>query len=82
MHKYLGHRIAVQHDRQYSFHRLHLGVIRALLELCLEILQRGLIRCIVLMDEGVGIFQEGTHVDDIGCSGPSQERAFRVIRNV
>lgn len=55
VHEKAGHRVAIQHDGQDLLHRLDLGLIRALLELRLELLQRGLVGSIVLVDKAVRV---------------------------
>lgn len=61
MHKHLGHGIAVEHDRNNCPHRLHLGLVIALLQLELQLLQRRLVRRVVQVNQAVCIFEKRRH---------------------
>lgn len=63
MHEKLGHRVAVQHDGQDALHSVDLALVRALLELQAQIGEGRDVGGIVLVDETIGIFQEGRHGD-------------------
>lgn len=61
VHEQLRHRIAVEHDCQDALHRLLLGLVGALFQLVLEVLQRRLVGRVVLVDQAVCIVEESRH---------------------
>lgn len=61
VHEQLGHWIAVQHDCENRFHGLDLALVGALLKLCPQLGHGGDVGGIVLVDQAVGIFEEGGH---------------------
>lgn len=83
MHQELRHGIAVEHDREYAFHRVLLRLVITLLELGTEFLERRLVGGVVLVDEGVGIFEKGRHVRERMASGPVlAAQRIRVVGDV
>ena len=69
MHQQLSHWISIQHDRDDRPHGLQLGLIRALLQLQFQLLQRRLVGRVVLMHQTIRIIQKRRHCG--GNSGPS-----------
>ncbi len=61
MHQQVRHRVAVKHYSQYPLHRLDLCLVRALLQLILEILLGRQICSIVKLYEAVRIVDKGCH---------------------
>jgi hypothetical protein len=57
----LGHWVAVEHDCQDALHGLLLGLIRALFQLVLEVLQRRLVGRVVLVHQAVCIVEKSRH---------------------
>lgn len=63
VHEQIRHGVPVEHDGEDPLHGFDLGLIRSLLQLCLQVLLRGLVGRVVQMDETVCAVQEGGH----GC---------------
>lgn len=65
VHEKARHGVSVQHYGQDPLHRLYLRVVCPFLQLCLELLLRGLIRRVVLVDQAVCILEEGRHAEQL-----------------
>ena len=61
VHQDAGQRVAVEHDDKNATHRVLLRLVRALLQLVLQVVERRDVGRIVLVDEAVRPIEEGRH---------------------
>lgn len=59
VHEQLRHGVAIEHDSEDGLHGLDLALVGALLELCTQLRHGRNIGSIVLMDQAVGVLEEG-----------------------
>ena len=80
MHEKVGHRIAIEHGCEDPLHCVHLGLICAFLQLCLQLLLVGLVGGVVEMHQTVGVVQESSHVERRVRLGAGYSRVSAGVR--